>query len=254
MLPTTSSLPATSAVHTGTADCNDNMSNSRDVKDYSKDNYGLSYEDDDLYMNRTDCGKNIAKSNNDFTTEHDDGLSNFESDDDVEYDPSSDNSSSSEEGNVGRSTARVFDQNLYENEFNVKEGNKIVLKIGQLFENVDKFRQVLQDFIVQQGNVFVEHEKLVVCLVSMQQLQLVIRGRNIEEYCDDAFSKDKYLDAHKHILHLIVYPKIWKAKTIAGDPIQPPPLQQLPSRPRKIDEEMLRKRWQALVKRECHLV
>ncbi|KAA8524637.1 hypothetical protein F0562_011060 [Nyssa sinensis] len=133
MLPATLSLPITSAVHSGTTDCNDNMSNSGDIEDYSEGIYELSSEDDDLNMNRTNCGENIGKNNNDFTIEHGDGLSNFESNDDVEYDLSIDDSSSSEKGSVGKSKIRVFDQNLYENVFNVKEGSKIVLKGNSFF-------------------------------------------------------------------------------------------------------------------------
>ncbi|KAA8541204.1 hypothetical protein F0562_025189 [Nyssa sinensis] len=100
MLSATSSLPATSAVHTG-------------------------------------------KNNSDFTVKHCDRLSDFEYDDDVKYNPSTDDSFSSEEGSIGKSIPRGFDQNLYGKQFNVKEGNKIVLKVGQLFENVNKFRHVL---------------------------------------------------------------------------------------------------------------
>ncbi|KAA8515194.1 hypothetical protein F0562_018373 [Nyssa sinensis] len=144
MFLVTSSLLATSTVLTSTADCNDNISDSGDVEEYSEGIYELSSEDDDLDMNKTDCGENIGKNNSYFTIEHDDGLSDFESDDDVEYDPSTDDSSSNEEGSIGKSVARVFDQNLYGKEFNVREGSKIMLKVGQLFENVDKFRQVLQ--------------------------------------------------------------------------------------------------------------
>ncbi|KAA8541189.1 hypothetical protein F0562_025204 [Nyssa sinensis] len=76
------------------------------LKDYSKGIYGLTFEDYDLHMNKTDCSENIDKNNSDFTVGHGDRLSDFESDDDVEYDPSTDDSFSSEEGSIGKSTAR----------------------------------------------------------------------------------------------------------------------------------------------------
>ncbi|KAA8525779.1 hypothetical protein F0562_007634 [Nyssa sinensis] len=349
MLLATSSLPATSAVHTGTVDSNDNISDSGDVEDYSKGIYGLSSEDDDLDMNKTDCGENIGKNNSDFTVDHGDGLSNFESDDDVEYDPSTNDSSSSEEDSVSKSTTRVFDQNLYGKEFNVKEGNKIVLKgidrvIADVFPetshrrccrqlygnmrgrfprllvrkyfwraagpyNAVEFREAMDhlkgvsadahtwltklpiaswarhafdpllknDHITNNltksfnnwvGNlrgkpIFTMLDGLRSKLMSRIRLRYEVgttwegavtanvkkrlnktataarectilfaggmefevkdeqaaaigykRG-NIEEYCDDAFSKEKYLAAHKHILHPIAEPKMWRAEAIA---------------------------------------
>ncbi|KAA8544892.1 hypothetical protein F0562_019713 [Nyssa sinensis] len=175
MLLATSSLPATRVVHIGTADCNDNMSDSEDVEDYSED---------------------------------------FESDDDVEYDPSIDDSSSSEEGSVRKSTCGVFDQNLYGNEFNVKEGSKIVLK-----------------WTLTVGNVFMEHGKLGGLPCKHAAAAIGYKRGNIEGYCDDVFSKDKYLAAYKHILHPIADPKMWRADTIVGDPIQSPYLRRLLGRP-----------------------
>ncbi|KAA8525266.1 hypothetical protein F0562_007121 [Nyssa sinensis] len=77
-----------------------------------------------------------------------DGLSDFESDDNIEYNPSS-KSSNSDEDSVGKSTSKVFEQNLYGKEYHVSEGDKIVLKLGQLFENVDTFREVMRDFTNQ---------------------------------------------------------------------------------------------------------
>ncbi|KAA8538874.1 hypothetical protein F0562_025566 [Nyssa sinensis] len=59
-----------------------------------------------------------------------------------------------------------------------------------------------------------------------------MRG-NIEEYCDVAFTNEKYIAAHQNILHPINDPKMWKKDSVLGDPIQPPPLKRLPSRPRK---------------------
>ncbi|KAA8550045.1 hypothetical protein F0562_001729 [Nyssa sinensis] len=134
MLPATSSLPSSSAIHAGTADCNDNMSDSKDVENYNEGIYGLSFGDDDLDMNRTDCGENIGKNNSDCvkqgnglsdfefdddveydhstnpsTIQQGDGLLNFESDGDVEYDPSTHHSSNTE-GSVGESAARGLDR------------------------------------------------------------------------------------------------------------------------------------------------
>ncbi|KAA8537000.1 hypothetical protein F0562_029478 [Nyssa sinensis] len=82
-----------------------------------------------------------------------DDFSDFDSNDDDEYSPSSDDSSTDEgkgEGE-GKSTSRVFEYNLYREEYHARKGDKIVLKSGQLFENVDKFREVLRDYTIQEG-------------------------------------------------------------------------------------------------------
>ncbi|KAA8541876.1 hypothetical protein F0562_023028 [Nyssa sinensis] len=66
--------------------------------------------------------------------------------------PSVETDSSEGEGEgKDKSTSRVFEYNLYGEEYHAREGDKIVLKSGQLFENVDKFREVLRDYTIQQG-------------------------------------------------------------------------------------------------------
>ncbi|KAA8542617.1 hypothetical protein F0562_023769 [Nyssa sinensis] len=144
---------------------------------------------------------------------------------DVEYDLGTDDSSSSEDGSVGKSTTRVFDQNLYEKKFNVEEGSKtcveectILFAGGMEFEVKDG-----------QGVTFVvdlDCKKYVcrACLIGgfpCKHSTAVIgyKKGNIKDYYDDAFSKDKYLAAHKHILHPIADPNMWRVEAIAGDPI-----------------------------------
>ncbi|KAA8524684.1 hypothetical protein F0562_011107 [Nyssa sinensis] len=397
MLPATLSLPITSAVHSGTTNCNDNMSNSGDVEDYSEDIYGLSSEDDDLNMNRTNCGENIGKNNSDFTIEHGDGLSNFESNDDIEYDLSIDDSSSSEKGSVGKSKIRDFtiqqgcsivrDKNekarvtahyfsykwrihasslldrvtymvksyngdhtcvrlhsnpeatstwiakklretikmnpamnldvmqTYFQRTNGMEASKMHLyrakmraldeiegQHGSSYNMLPKYAVEIKksnpsdlvnieydrpSLIVNQSfkRIFIAFEALIngfktgcklfvsidgchlkglyegvlLAAVSLEEnnglfpiafgivesengdswtfflenLSIIIgthsqhatttigyKNGNIKEYCDDAFSKDKYLAAHKHILHPIADPKMWRAKAIVDDTIQ----------------------------------
>lgn len=52
---------------------------------------------------------------------------------------------------------------------------------------------------------------------------------NLEEYCDQAFTKDVYLLAHVGMIHPI--PRLWEV--VRGDTVKPPPLRRLPGRPRK---------------------
>ncbi|KAA8550060.1 hypothetical protein F0562_001744 [Nyssa sinensis] len=122
----------------------------------SDDVYRLTYEDEAFVPS---VGKNLRKST--FNTAASlsvnvevhggDDLSDFESNDDAEYNLSSDDNSTEEgEGQgKGKSTSRVFEYNLYGKEYHARKGDKIVLKSGQLFENVDKFREVLRDYTIQ---------------------------------------------------------------------------------------------------------
>ncbi|KAA8544217.1 hypothetical protein F0562_022229 [Nyssa sinensis] len=80
-----------------------------------------------------------------------DDLSDFESNDDAEYNPSSESSNTNEGEGKGKFTSRVFEYNLYGNEYHAREGDKIALKLGQLFENMDKLREVLRDYNMRQG-------------------------------------------------------------------------------------------------------
>ncbi|KAA8524279.1 hypothetical protein F0562_010702 [Nyssa sinensis] len=126
----------------------------------SDDIYGLIYEDEAFVPS---VGENLRKSTCNTAASPSvnveihggDDFSDFDSNDDVEYNPSSDDSNIDEgegEGEgKGKSTSRVFEYNLYGEEYHTREGDKIVLKSGQLFENVDKFREVLRDYTIQQG-------------------------------------------------------------------------------------------------------
>ncbi|KAA8541318.1 hypothetical protein F0562_025281 [Nyssa sinensis] len=124
------------------------------------DVYGLTNEDEAFVPS---VGENLRNSTFNTTASPSvnvevhggDDLSDFESNDDAEYNPSSnDNSTDKGEGKdkgKGKSTSRVFEYNLYGKEYHAREGDKIVLKSGQLFEIVDKFKEVLRGYTIQQG-------------------------------------------------------------------------------------------------------
>ncbi|KAA8531001.1 hypothetical protein F0562_005709 [Nyssa sinensis] len=130
------------------------------------DVYGLTTEDEAFVpsvnenLRKSTCNTAASPSVN-VEVHGEDDLSDFDSNDDAEYNPSSVDSSINEgegegEGESkgkgkGKSTSRVFEYNLYGEEYHAREGDKIVLKSGQLFENVDKFREVLRDYTIQQG-------------------------------------------------------------------------------------------------------
>ncbi|KAA8543946.1 hypothetical protein F0562_021877 [Nyssa sinensis] len=126
----------------------------------SDDIYGLTSEDEAFVpsvgenLRKSTCNTAASLSVN-VEVHGGDDFSDFESNDDAEYSPSSDDSSTNEgegEGEgEGKSTSRVFEYNLYGEEYHAREGDKIVLKSGQLFKNVDKFREVLRDYTIQQG-------------------------------------------------------------------------------------------------------
>uniref|UniRef100_A0A5B7ARQ4 SWIM-type domain-containing protein n=1 Tax=Davidia involucrata TaxID=16924 RepID=A0A5B7ARQ4_DAVIN len=158
-----SSNPSTPAVPLGANDSNDNVLDSRNAseedEDYNDDVYDFSSEDEDFQGEGDEnldqnnvidfmAGVNVEQNSND-------SFSDFESDfEDNNYPNSEHNFNSDEdrdEGHVDKSTSRVFDQNLYGNEFKVVEGQPIVLSTGLLFEDVYQFRQVLKDFTVQKG-------------------------------------------------------------------------------------------------------
>lgn len=54
---------------------------------------------------------------------------------------------------------------------------------------------------------------------------------NLEEYCDDSFSKATYLRAYGGMIHPIPDQRLWEF--VGGDIVQPPPLKRLSGRPRK---------------------
>ncbi|KAA8549022.1 hypothetical protein F0562_000706 [Nyssa sinensis] len=126
-------VTTTSAIPCHTVDVNETVTISSHSSEYeirdSDDVYGLTFEDKafvpSLCENLKNSTFNIVASPSVNVEVHDgDDLSDFESNDDAEYNPSS-------EGK--------------------QKGDKIVLKLGQLFENVDKFREVLRDYTIQQG-------------------------------------------------------------------------------------------------------
>ncbi|KAA8537001.1 hypothetical protein F0562_029479 [Nyssa sinensis] len=124
----------------------------------SDDVYGLTSEDEAFVPS---VGENLSKSTCNTTTSPSvnvevhggDDFSYFDSNDDDEYNPSLDDNSidkgESEGKGKGKSTSRVFEYDLYGEESHVREGDKIVLKSGQLFENVDKFREGLDRVIAE---------------------------------------------------------------------------------------------------------
>ncbi|KAA8517877.1 hypothetical protein F0562_015334 [Nyssa sinensis] len=149
-----------SAVPCHTVDVNETVTiSSQTGEDEISDNddfYGLTSEDEafvpSVGENLRNSTFNIAFSSSVNVKVHGgDDLSNFESNDDAEYNPSSEGSGIDEGEGKGKSTSKVFEYNLYGKEYHAKEGDKIVLKSRQLFENVDKFKEVLRDYTIQQG-------------------------------------------------------------------------------------------------------
>ncbi|KAA8537866.1 hypothetical protein F0562_027554 [Nyssa sinensis] len=124
----------------------------------SDDVYGLTCQDEAFVpsigenLRKSTCNT-VASPSVNVEVHGGDDFSDFESNDNAEYNPSSDDSKTDEgEGKgKGKSTSTVFEYNLYGEEYHAREDDKIVLKSGKLFENVDKFREVLRDYTIQQG-------------------------------------------------------------------------------------------------------
>ncbi|KAF8389413.1 hypothetical protein HHK36_026108 [Tetracentron sinense] len=60
---------------------------------------------------------------------------------------------------------------------------------------------------------------------------LARKRANLEEYCNEYYSKETYLRAHGGIIHPIFDENMWLPGN--HEPVEPPPLRRLPSRPKK---------------------
>ncbi|KAA8538993.1 hypothetical protein F0562_025685 [Nyssa sinensis] len=76
-----------------------------------------------------------------------DGLSSYGSTNEAGYKSSNDDTTVAE----SNTKFKGFDDSAYGKEYHAKVGENIVLKEGLLFKNVNKFREVLQDFKIQEG-------------------------------------------------------------------------------------------------------
>ncbi|KAA8517898.1 hypothetical protein F0562_015372 [Nyssa sinensis] len=115
----------------------------------SDDVYGLTFDDEAFVALvdenlRSSTFNTVASPSANVKVHDGDDLSDFKSNDDAEYNPSSDDNNTDEGEGKGKgkgkvkSTSRVFEYNLYREEYHAREGDKIMLKSRQLFENVDK--------------------------------------------------------------------------------------------------------------------
>ncbi|KAA8536051.1 hypothetical protein F0562_028529 [Nyssa sinensis] len=186
-------------LHCDIPDSNDRMIVSSDL-DVSKipvsdsdDVYGLTSEDETFVPSvgenlRNSTFNTVASPSVNVEVHGGDDLSDFESNDDAEYNPSSDDSSTDEgEGKgKGKSTSRVFEYHLYEEEYHARDGDKIVLKSRQLFKNVDKFREVMKDYTIQQGCSIIRDKNEKAKVDAMQtylQKTYGIKAMSLSERC-----------------------------------------------------------------------
>ncbi|KAH7851278.1 hypothetical protein Vadar_009383 [Vaccinium darrowii] len=109
------------------------------VVDLSKEEVEWSDDSDDpIYDLDNEIDSEVASGS--------DGMSDYQCEDDAR-----DTSSSDDDLGTFGPTTKAFDPSKYGVEFHVGEHGKIKLAKGLLFENVDKFREALRDYTIQEG-------------------------------------------------------------------------------------------------------